>query len=211
MNICGYYPESINEGEGLRAVLFLSGCMHGCKGCFSKRTWSFRSGEPFDNNKQSEILQDLAANPLLQGITLCGGDPFFSAAELIPFITQIRTRFPHFDIWSYTGFTFEQLTVYEQYMDWKNENRDKDREGDAERNKWRDGLHPSIPIDIKSLSDRYQLLTLCDVIIDGKFVEEQRDLTLLYRGSTNQRIIDVRTSIGQQQAVLWTSASSPSY
>lgn len=158
MNICGFYPESINEGPGLRAVLFISGCRHGCKGCFSKQTWSFKAGEPFHKAKQAELLNDIAANPLLRGITLCGGDPFFSAEELIPFVQTIRQRLPYLDIWSYTGFTFEALI----------------------RNK-----HDS----------KFQLLQLCDVIIDGKYNEQLRDLTLLYRGSSNQRIINVSLSL----------------
>ncbi|MHA7965478.1 anaerobic ribonucleoside-triphosphate reductase activating protein [Paenibacillus sp. CAU 1782] len=163
MNLVGYYPESINEGPGVRAVLFISGCSHACPGCFSPHTWSFRAGVPLDLDKQAELLEDMGNNPLLQGVTLCGGDPFFSAEELAPFVAEIRSRFPHFDVWSYTGFTFEQL-------------QDKD--------------------------EMLGLLQLCDVIIDGRFMEEQKDLTLLYRGSSNQRILDVKTSLSQKKAVL---------
>jgi anaerobic ribonucleoside-triphosphate reductase activating protein len=162
MNLAGYYPESINEGPGVRAVLFISGCRHACPGCFSPHTWSFRAGVPLDLDKQRELLEDMQGNPLLQGVTLCGGDPFYSAKELAPFVAEIRRSLPHFDVWSYTGFTFEQL---------------RERE------------------------DMLELLQLCDVIIDGRFVEEQKDLTLLYRGSSNQRILDVKASLAQRKAV----------
>ncbi|MFD2117183.1 anaerobic ribonucleoside-triphosphate reductase activating protein [Paenibacillus yanchengensis] len=162
MNICGYYPESINEGPGLRAVIFISGCIHACQGCFSKHTWSFKAGEPFDEKKQREILTDISSNPLLQGVTLCGGDPFFSAVDVVPFVKTLKSKLSHLDVWSYTGFTFEQLIAD--------------------------------PADSK-----YQLLQLCDVIIDGKFVEAKRDLTLVYRGSSNQRIIDVEQSLQSGQ------------
>lgn len=76
MNICGYYPESINEGEGMRAVLFLSGCRHRCPGCFNPETWNFKYGEVFTLERQHEIIAEIAANPLLDGLTLAGGDPF---------------------------------------------------------------------------------------------------------------------------------------
>lgn len=163
MNLCGYYSESINEGPGVRAVIFLSGCRHGCPGCFSPHTWSFRAGVPLDEPKQEELLRDMTANPLLQGVTLCGGDPFFSADELMPFVRRIRERMPQLDVWSYTGFTFEEL------------------------------LRADKPV--------LELLELCDVIIDGRFEEACKDLTLLYRGSANQRIIDVPRSLAAGAAV----------
>lgn len=76
MNICGYYPESINEGEGLRAVLFFSGCRHRCPGCFNPKTWNFNYGEVFTPERRREIIEEIAGNPLLDGLTLAGGDPF---------------------------------------------------------------------------------------------------------------------------------------
>ncbi|WPP41090.1 anaerobic ribonucleoside-triphosphate reductase activating protein [Paenibacillus hunanensis] len=165
MNICGYIPESINEGTGLRAVVFISGCRHGCPGCFSPHTWSFQAGEPFTQARQEELLAEMAANPLLDGLTIAGGDPFFSAAEVADFVERVRRRLPHFSIWTYTGYTWEQLF---------------------------------------SEPDKYlKLLSVCDVLIDGRFVQELRDVSLRYRGSSNQRLIDVPASLIQQQAIDW--------
>ncbi|MFD1884641.1 anaerobic ribonucleoside-triphosphate reductase activating protein [Paenibacillus wenxiniae] len=166
MNICGYIPESINEGPGLRAVIFISGCRHGCPGCFSPHTWSFQAGEPFTVQKQSELLTEMAANPLLDGLTIAGGDPFFSADEVADFVEHVRLRLPHFSIWIYTGYTWEQLF--------------------SEQHKY------------------LKLLSLCDVLIEGRFVQELRDVSLRYRGSSNQRLIDVSSSLTQQQAIYWT-------
>lgn len=81
MNICGYYPESINEGEGLRAVLFFSGCRHRCPGCFNPKTWNFNYGEVFTPERRREIITEIADNPLLDGLTLAGGDPFSRQRE----------------------------------------------------------------------------------------------------------------------------------
>ncbi len=169
MNLHGYIPESINEGPGLRAVLFISGCRHACPGCFSPDSWSFRSGEPFTEEKQQEIMHEVTTHPLLDGVTLCGGDPFFSAADLIPWVQQFRALRPDLSVWAYTGFTYEELV-----------------------------LEPS----------RAALAALCDVIIDGRYVAAERDVSLVYRGSRNQRIIDVRaTQMNHEIVTLQMDAS----
>jgi len=166
MNICGYYPESINEGEGMRAVIFLSGCRHRCPGCFNPETWNFNFGDVFTLDRQREIIREIAANPLLDGLTLAGGDPFFSASEASGFINELRSTLPGFSIWIYSGYTFEEITA-----------------------------SPGSP--------EFQLLQQCQVLIDGRFVEELKDTTLPYRGSTNQRIIDVAATLSGSDVVLW--------
>lgn len=166
MNICGYYPESINEGEGLRASVFISGCRHACKGCFSPRTWNFDYGELFDDARQREIIQEMADNPLLDGLTLAGGDPFFSAAEAAAFVDLARERIPGLNVWMYSGYTFEQLAA---------------RPG----------------------SDEYELLRRGQVLVDGRFEQHLRDVSLLYRGSSNQRLIRIPESLERGEAVLW--------
>lgn len=171
MNICGYYPESINEGEGLRAALFVSGCRHYCKGCFSARTWNFDYGEPFTPQREREIIEDIAGNPLLSGITILGGDPFFSAPEVSSFIDHLREAVPNISVWIYSGYTFEELIA-----------------------------DPS--------SEEYALLTRCQVIIDGRFQQELLDTSLLYRGSSNQRIIDIPASLKNKEVRLWNAATS---
>ncbi|WP_405106547.1 anaerobic ribonucleoside-triphosphate reductase activating protein [Paenibacillus sp. FSL K6-1217] len=166
MNICGYYPESINEGEGLRAVLFFSGCRHRCPGCFNPKTWNFNYGEVFTPERRREIIEEIAGNPLLDGLTLAGGDPFFSAGEAADFIHELRAELPGFPVWIYTGYTYEELTASPGSAEWN-------------------------------------LLALCQVVIDGRFVEELKDLTLSYRGSSNQRIIDIPASLAGDRVVLW--------
>ncbi|MEK3945565.1 anaerobic ribonucleoside-triphosphate reductase activating protein [Paenibacillus sp. FSL H3-0310] len=170
MNICGYYPESINEGEGMRAVLFLSGCRHRCPGCFNPETWNFKYGEVFTLERQHEIIAEIAANPLLDGLTLAGGDPFFSAEELLGFIYELRTVLPEFSIWIYSGYKYEELTALPGTPEWN-------------------------------------LLKQCQVLIDGRFVEELKDTTLLYRGSSNQRIIDIPASMNGSEVFLWQPAA----
>lgn len=166
MNICGYYPESINEGEGLRAVIFLSGCRHRCPGCFNPETWNFNYGEAFTEERKQEIISEMASNPLLDGMTLAGGDPFFSALEAADFIDEVRVYLPGFQVWIYTGYTYESLIASPQ-------------------------------------SDKFRLLQKCQVLIDGLFVEKLKNVSLPFRGSTNQRIIDIQASLGNSEVVLW--------
>ncbi|KAF6579168.1 anaerobic ribonucleoside-triphosphate reductase activating protein [Paenibacillus sp. EKM212P] len=156
MNLCGYIPESLNEGYGLRTVVFISGCRHACPGCFNPESWSFRAGEPFTPQRQQEVIRDIMENPLLDGLTLCGGDPFFSAAECSQFVRDFREACPDRTVWAYTGFVYE---------------------------------------DLLTDPERQELALLCDVIVDGRFVEQQKDLTLPFRGSRNQRLVDVKASI----------------
>jgi len=162
VNLYGYIPESVNEGPGLRAVLFISGCRHACPGCFSPGSWSFRAGEPFTEKRQQQILHEVTSHPLLEGVTLCGGDPFFSAAECASWVRQLRAARPDLTVWAYTGFVYEELIT-----------------------------DPS----------RTELSRLCDVIIDGPYIAAERDVSLPFRGSRNQRIIDVGTTMADQTIV----------
>lgn len=168
MNICGYYPESINEGEGLRAVIFFSGCRHYCKGCFSPLTWNFDYGEPFTLQRQTEIITQIKHNPLLSGLTIMGGDPFFSPEEVKVFINQLRNLAGDINIWIYSGYTYEELSA-------------------------------------DTHSAEYALLERCQVLVDGRYDQDLRDPSLLYRGSSNQRIIDIHKSIHSENVVLWKS------
>ncbi|WP_339819764.1 anaerobic ribonucleoside-triphosphate reductase activating protein [Paenibacillus sp. FSL R7-0216] len=171
MNLCGYYPESINEGEGLRAAIFISGCRHYCKGCFSPKTWNFDYGEPFTLEREAEIIHDVKNNPLLSGLSILGGDPFFSAAEVSGFIDRLVAETGPVSIWIYSGYTYEEIIE-------------------------------------RSGSPAYELLRRCEVLVDGRFVEELRDPSLLYRGSSNQRLVDIQQSLRQGKPVLWESMFS---
>ncbi|KAA9007236.1 anaerobic ribonucleoside-triphosphate reductase activating protein [Paenibacillus spiritus] len=167
MNLAGYIPESIVDGLGLRAVIFISGCFHNCPGCHSPHTHDKGYGREFTEEKQWEIINDIKTNPLLSGITLSGGDCFFSAKEVIQFVVKLKNEIPNINIWAYTGFTIEQL--------------------------------------MSKQDSKYRLLEMCDVLVDGRFVLEERDLTLKYRGSRNQRIINIRESMKQNKVVLYES------
>lgn len=146
MNISGIIYDSVVDGEGIRNTLFISGCLHHCHGCHNPQTWDFNYGYEFTKEKQKEFIKKCKDNPLLDGITISGGDPIYSSKELIPFLKEYKKENPTHTVWLYTGFKYEDI---------------KDNE----------------------------ILKLIDVLVDGEYMEALRDITLAFRGSSNQRII----------------------
>ena len=157
MKIAGFYDESISNGLGWRAVLFVSGCPHHCPGCHNKEAQDFNYGEEFN---EEEILKRIKENSILNGITISGGEPL--CKENIPgvlkFIKDVKAIRPEFNVWCYSGYILDQLI---------------DR-NDEETN---------------------ECLNQIDVLVDGRFVEAKKDPTLKFRGSSNQRILDLKQSL----------------
>ena len=100
----------IANGEGVRVTLFVSGCTNRCEGCFQPQTWDFNYGQPFTAETQASILKMLEPD-YINGLTLLGGEPFEPQNQqgLLPLVRQVKERFPHKNIWAFTGFTLEEL------------------------------------------------------------------------------------------------------
>ncbi len=162
IKISGVVNDSIVDGAGLRLTVFTQGCTHHCNGCHNPETHDFSGGYWVYTD---DIIQVASENPLLDGITLSGGDPMEQAAACAELAKQAHTL--GLNVWTYTGYTWEQLL--------------------AEQN-----------------TDRMALLQHTDVLVDGRFLEHQRSLDLQFRGSQNQRLIDVKASFAQNTIVLWT-------
>ena len=162
MNMAGFYDESISNGTGWRAVLFVSGCPHHCPGCHNAIAQDYNYGQKF--NKQ-EIIDRICDNSILKGITISGGEPLCkeNIPEVLDFIREVKKVRPNFNVWCYTGFTYEQML-----------------------------LNPKAR----------RLLEQIDVLVDGKFVLEEKSYDLYFRGSRNQRIIDVPKSLKEEKVVL---------
>ncbi|WP_122789812.1 anaerobic ribonucleoside-triphosphate reductase activating protein [Intestinibacillus sp. Marseille-P6563] len=152
--------DDMLNGEGLRVVLWVSGCAHACPGCHNPVTWDAESGLPFDAAAKAELFEELEKD-YIAGVTLSGGDPLYPAnREAIAALCQeIKDHFSDKTIWLYTGYKWEEIR-------------------------------------------HLPLIQNVDVVVDGRYIEAARDTLLPWRGSENQRVIDVPKTFALGQIVL---------
>ena len=162
MRIADTVSDSIVDGPGLRFTVFTQGCPHHCPGCHNPETHDPAGGREVS---VSELEEEMGKNPLIDGLTLSGGDPFCQAAECADLARLAHEK--GLNVWTYTGYTYERLL-----------------EGD--------------------LPGALELLEQTDVLVDGPFLLAEKSYEALFRGSTNQRLIDVKQSKAAGHVVLWT-------
>ncbi|MGT2666752.1 anaerobic ribonucleoside-triphosphate reductase activating protein [Streptococcus rifensis] len=162
--IIDYKAFNFVDGEGVRCSLYVSGCLFHCEGCYNVATWNFKAGIPYTAELEEQIMADLA-QPYVQGLTLLGGEPFLNTGILLPLVKRVRQELPDKDIWSWTGYTWEELKL--------------------------------------ETEDKLELLGLIDILVDGRFDRTKKNLMLQFRGSSNQRIIDVPKSLASGTVVIW--------
>lgn len=152
--------DDMLNGDGLRVVLWVSGCSHCCKECQNPITWDPNGGLLFDEEAKQEIFTELAKD-YISGITFSGGDPLYfgNRSDVLKLAKEIRTDFPNKTIWMYTGFIWETIETLE-------------------------------------------IVKYLDVLVDGEFLIAQKNIQLYWRGSTNQRVIDVVASRASGKVVL---------
>ena len=148
----GKVAESIVDGPGLRYVVFVQGCPHGCEGCHNPASHDVNGGTL---SSTSAIINELRSMRHHDGVTFSGGEPFLWGNEL--YEIGLVAHELGMNVMTYSGYTWEVL-------------REKARSDEGVR----------------------KLLTITDILVDGPFVESKRDITLRYRGSSNQRILDLR-------------------
>lgn len=178
------YPDQ-NNGDGLRVVLWLSGCSHHCYNCQNPQTWNPDNGIQFDELAKQEIFNELSKD-YISGITFSGGDPLHenNLDDVLKLVQEIRISYPNKTIWLYTGYTWERIMDYAFY---------------DEKSKYPHNSFEYINIAI----GRRVIAKECDVLVDGEYIDEQKDLSLKFRGSKNQRVIDVKQSLAQNKIVLY--------
>ena len=196
------YPD-MNNGSGLRVVLWLSGCEHKCKGCQNPQTWDVNSGIPFDEKAKEELFRELDKD-YISGLTLTGGDPLHPSNldGVLDIVTEfnkrykvtqdvaskaddnhnilnkngnkIRLSFPNKTIWLYTGFRYEDCLIKPKV---------------CEENIFR--------------ALRYEILKNVDVMVDERYIDSLRNPSAKWKGSDNQHVIDVQQSLKQGKVVLY--------
>lgn len=150
MNYHQYYPIDVVNGPGTRCTLFVSGCVHQCRGCYNQATWRTDSGTPFTQQAEDAIIADLNDTRIKRrGLSLSGGDPLHPAnvSAVLQLVKRVRSECQGKDIWLWSGYILGELN-----------------------------------------SQQREILQYIDTFIDGKFVKEQADPRLEWRGSANQII-----------------------
>lgn len=162
MNYAEIKHFDIANGEGVRTTLFVSGCRRGCKNCFNEVAWNFAAGKPFTREVEDEVIESLRP-AYVDGLTLLGGEPMEpeNQAGLIGFLERVRAEYPRGGGKTIWCFTGDTL----------------------ETELLQGGRHHTDSTD--------RLLECIDVLVDGPFVQDLHDITLRFRGSSNQRLIDM--------------------
>lgn len=161
MRIANVIHDSIVDGPGLRFVVFTQGCPHHCPGCHNPETLDPAGGSDVP---LEALLDPIGKDPLTEGLTLTGGEPFSQAEDCARLASAAKRV--GWTVWVYSGYTFDAIRASKR-PDWN------------------------------------ALLETVDVLVDGPYIEKERDLQLLYRGSRNQRLIDVPKSLKAGHVVLW--------
>ncbi|MCR4621426.1 MAG: anaerobic ribonucleoside-triphosphate reductase activating protein [Clostridiales bacterium] len=161
IRIAGVVNDSIVDGPGFRLAVFTQGCPHHCPGCHNPETHAFDGGKEDDTDR---IISLMEGNPLLDGVTLTGGDPFCQCAPCAEIAEAAKKL--GLNVWAYSGWTWEELSN-----------------------------------TARTDPDTARLLSFTDVLVDGRFMLEKRTLELRFRGSKNQRLIDVPASLERGCAV----------
>lgn len=184
MNYLQITYEDVCNGDGLRVVLWLSGCSHHCYNCQNPQTWNPDSGIPFDESAKQEIFNELFKD-YISGITFSGGDPLHenNLDEVLKLVKEIRISFPEKTIWLYTGFEWNDIMCSFAGLQADCVALDKK--------------------DIEAFEKRRKIISNVDVLVDGEYIDEQKDLTLKWRGSKNQNCIDVKQSLTQNKVILY--------
>ncbi len=161
LRISGFYDNNCTNGDGWRSVIFFSGCPHCCADCQNPATWDYDLGHDVSVDELNTKIEDNL--PLIDGITLSGGEPFQErhVEDIIELITETKSK--GLNVWCYTGYTYEEIQSHPEFS---------------------------------------SMLNQIDILVDGQFDQKLLDPELKFRGSSNQRIIDVQKSLQKQSIVL---------
>ena len=153
--------DDMLNGDGLRVVLWVAGCTHGCQGCHNPITWDIEGGIEFDEGARQEIYAEMEKD-YISGLTFSGGDPLHpqNRKEITELARELKQKYPDKTLWMYTGFSWDEV-------------------------------------------DDLQVMQYIDVLVDGEFIMALKDDQLHWKGSSNQRVIDVKKTRECGHVVLW--------
>lgn len=206
----------ISNGEGVGVALFVQGCHFHCKNCFNPETWDFYGGKEWTEETKERFLE-LVDRPYIKRVSLLGGECLAeeNLDDVLDLVTEVNKRYnttqdtvhikdknnnilnenankirlscPQKSIWIYTGFIWEDIMKY--------------------KTPFNNVLiaHSSDILYDYYMCKRKNIISQCDVLVDGQYIDSQRDITLKWCGSLNQRVIDIQTTIKTGNIELYKS------
>ena len=169
----------ISNGANIGVALFVQGCPFHCKNCFNSETWDFNGGKEWTEKTKNKFME-LIDRPYIKRVSFLGGECLTeqNLDEVLKLTQQIRISFPEKTIWLYTGYQWNKIMF----------------------------PIPTITDDLRTIEitdKRKKIISNVDVLVDGEYIDEQKDLSLKWRGSKNQRVIDVKKSLAQNKIILY--------
>ena len=169
----------LSNGGGVGIALFVQGCHFHCPSCFNQDTWDFNGGKKWTKETKEAFLK-LADKPYIKRISFLGGEclEYENVNGIYNLMKDVKKLFPDKNIWMYTGYTWESI------------------------------FNPIVTDDLdlerdKLIELRQEIVKMTDILVDGRYIHEQRDMNLKFRGSKNQRVIDTKESLKQDKIVLY--------
>ena len=174
----------ISNGEGVGVSIFVQGCDRHCFNCFNSETWDFNGGKEWTEKTKNKFME-LIDRPYIKRVSFLGGECLAdqNLDVVLDLIKEIRISFPDKTIWLYTGFCWNDIMC--SFAGLQSDCVDLDKK------------------DIEAWEKRKKIISNVDVLVDGEYIDEQKDLTLKWRGSKNQNCIDVKQSLAQNKMVLY--------
>lgn len=174
----------ISNGANIGVALFVQGCPFHCKNCFNSETWDFNGGKEWTEKTKNKFMK-LINRPYIKRVSFLGGECLAeqNLDEVLKLTQQIRISFPEKTIWLYTGFEWDDIMCSFAGLQ-------ADHIVLSEK-------------DIEVWKKRREIISLCNIVVDGEYIDEQKDLTLKWRGSKNQHVIDVKQSLVQNKIILY--------
>ena len=161
----------ISNGEGIGISLFVQGCHFHCKNCFNSSTWDFDCGKDWTEEVRERFLA-LVSRAQIKRVSILGGEPLANEnlIDVLDLVNEIKLSYQQKTIWIYSGYEFCKFFRLRDY----------------------EGVKLHLPYsryqEIKDDEIRKEIISKCDVMVDGRYVDELRDISLKWRGSSNQNV-----------------------
>lgn len=174
----------ISNGEGVGVALFVQGCRFACKNCFNPDTWDFNGGKEWTQETEDKLIE-LASRPYIKRLSILGGEPLVdeNLDGVLHLVNRFRLSFPNKSIWLYSGYTWEECQPFNE-------------DGLLKPDQFAPNLQ-------KILQKRYEVISMCNVMVDGKYIDSQRNQSKKWAGSDNQKVINIQQSIQKGEVILY--------